>query len=190
MKVGRGVSMTEAEIRRLTRGTGEGTFEDPKVLYNTEIGHVSKELIQQREIIVKAEARRLGMTCVIIRGDLHNTTRTLDVWTKKLIMVEDPRDPSKQMPLLEPLDDHLTVSFGTVLDDPSTFGTDNIQLQGHVFVNVERHPDATNWTGKRHESGLILSQPLWDMSDDFVKGLAKITAALDGDDLEAEINCH
>lgn len=67
MKVGRGVSMTEAEIRRLTRGTGEGTFGDPKVLYNTEIGHVSKELIQQCEIIVKAEARRLGMTCVVIR---------------------------------------------------------------------------------------------------------------------------
>ncbi|KAK7729303.1 hypothetical protein SLS63_006176 [Diaporthe eres] len=176
MKVGRGVSMTDAEMRKISRGTGEGTFHDPKVLYNTEIGHVSKELIQQCEIIVKAEARRLGMTCVIIRGDLHNTTRTLDVWTKKLIMVEDPRDPSKQMPLLEPLDDHLTVSFGTVLDDPSTFGTDNIQLQGHVFVNVERHPDATNWTGKRHESGLILSQPPWDMSDDFVKGLAKVTA--------------
>lgn len=112
------------------------------------------------------------------RGDLHNTTRTLDVWTKELIMVEDPRDPSKQMPLLEPLDDHLTVSFGTVLDDPSTFGTDNIQLQGHIFVNVERHPDSTSWTGQRHESGLILSQPLWRMSDDFIKGLAKITGKL------------
>ncbi|KAG6358393.1 hypothetical protein INS49_014277 [Diaporthe citri] len=177
MKVGRGVPMTVLETRKLTEGTGEGSFDDPKVLYNTDIEHVSRELIQQCETIVKAEARRLGMTCVIIRGDLHNTTRTIDVWTKKVIMVEDPRDPSKQMPLLEPLDDHLTVSFGTVLDDPSTFGTDNIQLQGHVFVNVERHSDSTSWTGRRHESGLILSQPLWEMSDEFVKGLAKITAS-------------
>lgn len=67
MKVGRGVPMTSAEIRNLTRGTGTGTFDDPKVLYNTEIEHVSRELIQQCEVIVKAEARRLGMTCVIIR---------------------------------------------------------------------------------------------------------------------------
>lgn len=67
MKVGQGVPMTAEERRKLTKGTGEGTFDDPKVLYNTEIGHVSKELIQQCEIIVKAEARRLGMTCVIIR---------------------------------------------------------------------------------------------------------------------------
>lgn len=59
--------MTAAEMRKLTRGTGKGTFDDPKVLYNTEIGHVSRELIQQCETIVKAEAKRLGMTCVIIR---------------------------------------------------------------------------------------------------------------------------
>lgn len=91
-------------------------------------------------------------------------------------MVEDPRDPSKQIPLLEPIDDHLTVSFGMVLNDP-IFGA-NIQLQGHIFVNVERQPEATSWVGQRHESGLILSQPLWQMSDDFANGLARITGKL------------
>lgn len=59
--------MTVSGMRKLTQGTGKGTFDDPKVLYNTEIEHVSRELIQQCETIVKAEARRLGMTCVIIR---------------------------------------------------------------------------------------------------------------------------
>lgn len=59
--------MTVVGRSRLTEGTGEGTFDDPKVLYNTEIGHVSRELIKQCEVIAKAEARRLGMTCVIIR---------------------------------------------------------------------------------------------------------------------------
>lgn len=67
MKVGRGVSMTAVEMGKLTEGTGKGTFDDPKVLYNTDIEDVSRKLIQQCETIVKAEAKRLGMTCVIIR---------------------------------------------------------------------------------------------------------------------------
>lgn len=89
-------------------------------------------------------------------------------------MVEDPTNPGKMQPLLEPIDDHLTVAFGSVLYDRSTFGTDNIQIHGHLFINVERLPGANSWTGKRHESGLILSKPLWDMSKDFDAGLAKI----------------
>lgn len=59
--------MPDTAIRKLSRGSGKGTFDDPKVLYNTDISTVSSELIQQCEVIVKAEARRLGMTCVIIR---------------------------------------------------------------------------------------------------------------------------
>lgn len=59
--------MAVAERKQLKEGTGKGTFDDPKVLYNTKIAHVSRELIEQCELIVKAEARRLGMTCVIIR---------------------------------------------------------------------------------------------------------------------------
>lgn len=51
------------------------------------------------------------------------------------------------MLLLKPLDHHLAVFFGTVLNDSSTVGYDKLQLQGHIFVNVERQPDATSWTG-------------------------------------------
>lgn len=50
----------------------------------------------------------------------------------------------------------------------------NLQLQGHFFVNVKWQLDATSWTSQRHESGLIPSQTLWKMSDDFNKALAMI----------------
>lgn len=67
MKIGHGVPITLVERRTLKPGTGNGTFDDPKVFYNTKIGNVSRDLIKQCETIVKAEAKRLGMTCVIIR---------------------------------------------------------------------------------------------------------------------------
>lgn len=67
MKLGHGVSMTVGAMKRLTYGTGNGTVDDPQVLYNTNVEFVSRQLIQQCETLVKTEARRLGMTCVIIR---------------------------------------------------------------------------------------------------------------------------
>lgn len=178
MRIGKGIAMSEDEFNRLHHGSGKGTLSDPKILYNTNTDDVSTVLLEDCEKIAKAEAKRLGMTCAIIRGDLHNTTRTLDVWTKEVIMVEDPRTSGKMVPLLEPIDDHLTIAFGSVLYDPTTFGTDNIQIQGHLFINVEREPEASSWTGKRHESGLVLPEPLWNMSKEFDAGLARITGKM------------
>ncbi|POS74219.1 hypothetical protein DHEL01_v207390 [Diaporthe helianthi] len=176
MRIGKGVALSPEEFDRLDEGSGNGTLSDPKILYNTHTNTVSRVLLEQCENVAKAEARRLGMTCAIIRGDLHNTTRTFDIYTKEIIMVEHPTEPGKMIPLLEPIDDHLTIAFGSVRYDSTTYGTDNIQIQGHLFINVEREPGSTTWTNQRHESGLILSKPLWNMSEDFDAGLARITA--------------
>ncbi|KAG8158198.1 hypothetical protein KVR01_011959 [Diaporthe batatas] len=175
MRIGKGVAMSPGELDRLYKGSGKGTLSDPKIYYNTNTNSVSRVLLEQCEKVAKDEARRLGMTCAVIRGDLHNTTRTLDEYTKEVIMVEDPTNKGKLIPLLEPIDDHLTIAFGSVLYDRTTCGTDNIQIQGHLFLNVEREPGSTSWTNQRHESGLILPKPLWDMSKEFDAGLAKIT---------------
>ena len=182
MRIGKGVSMSQYEFDKLQEGSGEGTLSDPKIFFNTDTNAVSRILLEECEKIVKNEAIRLGMTCAIIRGDLHNTTRTLDVWTREVIMVDDPTDKCNSIPLLEPIDDHLTVAFGSEPFgsdyDSSKCGADNIQIQGHLFVNVEREPESTSWTGQRHETGLILSKPLWDMSKEFDAGLARITGKM------------
>lgn len=67
MRIGKGVAMTDDEYRRLYQSTGKGTLSDPKILYNTYFKSVSSVLIREVERVVKDEARRLGMTCAIIR---------------------------------------------------------------------------------------------------------------------------
>lgn len=44
-------------------------------------------------------------------------------------MIEDPNNSSLKIPLLESIDPHLTVYMGT--------GISNIQLQGHIFVELD-----------------------------------------------------
>lgn len=67
MRLGKGVAMTRIEADRLSEGTGDGTLRNPKILYNTYVKSVSSVLIREVERVVKDEARRLGMTCAIIR---------------------------------------------------------------------------------------------------------------------------
>lgn len=44
-------------------------------------------------------------------------------------MVQDVRNPDRQVPLHEPVDLHLTVFLGDDVDD--------VKLQGHIFVKME-----------------------------------------------------
>lgn len=67
MKLGKGVAISEDEYQRLFKSTGNGTLADPKIMYNTDIRSVSRALIREIERVVKDEARRLGMTCAVIR---------------------------------------------------------------------------------------------------------------------------
>lgn len=67
MRVGKGVAMSPKERERLDEGSGKGTLSDPKIFFNTKTDTVSRVLLQQCEKVAKDEARRLGMTCAVIR---------------------------------------------------------------------------------------------------------------------------
>lgn len=67
MRLGKGQAMSQIEVDRLYESTGNGTLSNPKIYYNTNIDFVSSALIRECERVVKDEARRLGMTCAIIR---------------------------------------------------------------------------------------------------------------------------
>lgn len=60
-------------------------------------------------------------------------------------MIEDPNNTNLKIPLLESVDPHLTVYLGT--------GVNNIQLQGHIFVELE---DLTG--GREPTAGLTFQQ--------------------------------